>query len=95
MSIIEDGVLQLVIWCRQHGLSETDLDDLVHDAVASEKMPEINETPNASAQESILGSAEAQGATINNQGLEEQIAFLVRCNGLQEAKLRIENLLAG
>lgn len=68
----------IVAWLTAHGKTEIDIDDLVHDAFMDGTCPALNEEPSDRGQEGMLQSAEQDVSDINNGGLNDQIAYLVR-----------------
>jgi molybdopterin/thiamine biosynthesis adenylyltransferase len=76
--------------CRQRGLTEEDLDELVHEAAAQAAMPAVNKETSGTRQEGILDSAEQSASRVNNEGLEAQIDCLIRQYGDQEARKLLE-----
>lgn len=70
------GMAELERWMRQEGLSESDLDELVHEKAQSHANSELNEAAAPSAQDSQLDSCEALASSVNNAGMLSQLEFL-------------------
>ena len=81
---------ELLELCRQRGLTEEDLDELVHEAAAQAAMPALNKETSGTRQEGVLDSAEQRASRINNEGLEAQIGCLIRRYGAEETRKLLE-----
>jgi hypothetical protein len=83
---------ELLSLCRQKNLTEEDLDELVHEAAAQRAMPAVNEESRPKGQDQLLDAAEVSASSINNEGLEAQLKFLVQHYGEDEARRLIQEL---
>lgn len=81
---------ELLTICRARGLTEEDLDEIVHDAAASEALPQVNEEARQSKQENLLSDASQKASRINNKGVEAQVEYLVEQRGFDGARQLLE-----
>jgi hypothetical protein len=83
---------ELLAICKQRGLTEEDLDELVYEAATAQAIPTVNEAETANGQEDILDDAEKKASRINNGGLDDQVAFLLAQNGFAETRKLLEEV---
>jgi hypothetical protein len=83
---------ELLAICKLRGLTEEDLDELVIDASLAKALPGINEEEQPSQQEGLFTDAESRASSINNGGLDEQIAFLAAHHEFVEIKRILQEL---
>ncbi len=83
---------ELLSLCRQKNLTGEDLDELVHEAAAQHAMPAVNEETRPKGQDQILDNADASASSINNEGIEAQMKFLVQHYGEDQARKLIQEL---
>ncbi len=81
---------ELLKICRARELTEEDLDEFVHDAAASEALPQVNEEARQSKQENLLSDASQKASRINNKGVEAQVEYLVEQRGFDGARQLLE-----
>jgi len=81
---------ELLKICQARGLTEEDLDEFVHDAAASEALPQVNEEASRAKQENLLNDASQKASRINNEGMGSQVKYLVEQHGFDGAKKLLE-----
>ena len=84
---MNDELLKL---CQARGLTEEDLDELVHDAAVGGALPQVNEEASKSQQENLLDAASRKASSINNEGMDAQVNYLVEQHGFDGAKQLLE-----
>ncbi|KWU23444.1 glyoxalase superfamily protein [Burkholderia cenocepacia] len=68
----------LLAWWARNDASEDALDELVYEMVQQKGMPQLNATSNEGEQDELLEDADAQASSINNEGIEAQLTYLVK-----------------
>jgi hypothetical protein len=67
----------IVEWLKRNGISEIELDEIVHEAAMGGFVHALNQEVKPSSQESILQSGETVASDVNNAGLTSQVEFLI------------------
>jgi hypothetical protein len=74
---VRSDVSALLAWWKRHDAAEDSLDELVYEMVQQKGLPALNEASQADEQDELLNDADEQAASINNEGIEAQLKYLV------------------
>ena len=74
---VRSDVPALLAWWKLHDAAEDSLDELVYEMVQQKGLPALNEASQADEQDELLDDADEQAASINNQGIEAQLTYLL------------------
>jgi hypothetical protein len=86
---MEDPVKRLLAAAQDEACPEDSLDDAVHDMVQEGRLEMLNTLEGEDEQEEHIAAGERSASSINNEGMEGQIRFLLSV-GLSEEEVKYE-----
>jgi hypothetical protein len=89
---VKNQIAKLLLVCRERGISEITLDELVHETSSHAVMAGVNATANPRKQEAVLDEGSRKGSSVNNAGMESQIQFLLEQRGFDATLQAIQEV---